>query len=123
MEYSKFIKPKEIAIGETTFAISQIPALESQEVYRVVAKSVKDEGFIGMTMLPTDIVRAMLAYTAVNVNGTWFPLDTAQRIDGYLQDKKALVTLIVAMVRENWGFLADGSLLDVLGLPGEAESE
>lgn len=123
MEYSKFIKPKEIAIGETTFAISQIPALESQEVYRVVAKSVKDEGFIGMTMLPTDIVRAMLAYTAVNVNGTWFPLDTAQRIDGYLQDKKVLVTLIVAMVRENWGFLADGSLLDVLGLPGEAESE
>jgi hypothetical protein len=121
MEYAKFIKPHEVSIGDRTFALSQIPAIESQDLYNVVAKSITDNGLIGMTMLPSSVQRAIMSYVAVKAGEEWFPLDTQTRIDSYLTDSKSdMARLTVLMVKENWGFLADGSLLDVLGLP-EAE--
>lgn len=124
MDYAKFIKPKEVVIDGETYAISQIPALEAQEIYREVAKSYKDYGHIGLTMLPTGVVRAILSYVAIRVDDNWFSLDTETRINGYMKGKNAvLARLCVAMVKENWGFLTDGSLLDVLGLEEAVESE
>lgn len=124
MDYMKFIKPKEVVLDGETYAISQIPALEAQEIYREVAKSYKDNGIIGFTMLSQGIVRAILAYVAVRVDDNWFSLDTETRINGYLQGKKAVqARLLVLMIKENWGFLTDGSLLDVLGLEEAEESE
>ena len=124
MDYTKFIKPKEVVLEGETYAISQIPALEAQEIYREVAKSYKDHGLIGFTMLSQGIVRAILAYVAVRVDDNWFSLDTETRINGYLQGKKTVqARLLVLMIKENWGFLTDGSLLDVLGLEEAEESE
>lgn len=123
MDYSKFIRPKEVEIGGKTYAVSQIPAIESQEAYRDVAKVVREYGPLGMTMLPVGALRDILSYTAVRVNDSWFSLDTESRIDSYLTDKADMNRLVVAMVRENWGFLTDGTLLDVLGLGEGGESE
>lgn len=124
MDYTKFIKPKEVVLDGETYAISQIPALEAQEIYREVAKSYSEHGLIGFTMLSQGTVRAILAYVAVRVDDNWFSLDTETRINGYLQGKKAVqARLLVLMIKENWGFLTDGSLLDVLGLEEAKESE
>ena len=123
MEYGKFIKPREIEIGGTTYAISQIPAIESQDIYRIVAKSVSDNGIIGMTMLPIHQVKTILSYVAVRIDDQWFSLDTDMRINNYLVDKAVMEKLIVLMIRENWSFLADGNLLDVLGIEEAEESE
>ena len=117
MEYAKFIKPREVSVGDRTFALSQIPAAEAQDLYNVVAKSISDNGLIGMTMLPSGVQRAIMSYVAVKAGEEWFPLDTQTRIDSYLTDSKSdMARLTVLMVKENWGFLADGSLLGVLGL-------
>lgn len=121
MEYSKFIKPREVEIGGTTFAISQIPAINAQEIYPVVAECVKENGVLGMTMIPLRACREILSYVAIRIDDTWFSLDTESRVNNYLSDKSTMAKIIVLMVKENWGFLADGSLLDVLGLE-EAES-
>lgn len=124
MDYAKFIKPREVVLDGETYAISQIPALEAQEIYREVAKSYSEHGPIGFTMLSQGAVRAILAYVAARVDDNWFSLDTETRINGYLQGKKAVqARLLVLMIKENWGFLTDGSLLDVLGLEGAKESE
>ena len=123
MEYGKFIKPREVEIGGTTYAISQIPAIESQDIYRIVAKSVSDNGIIGMTMLPIHQVKTILSYVAVRIDDQWFSLDTDMRINNYLVDKSVMEKLIVLMIRENWSFLADGNLLDVLGIEEAEESE
>lgn len=124
MDYTKFIKPKEVVLDGETYAISQIPALEAQEIYREVAKSYSEHGPIGFTMLSQGVMRAILAYVAIRVDDNWFSLDTETRINGYLQGKKAVqARLLVLMIKENWGFLTDGSLLDVLGLEEAKESE
>ena len=120
MDYSKFIKPRDLEVGGKTYAISQIPAIESQEIYREVAKCAKEFGLLGMTMLPAGALRAILSYVAARLNDSWFPLDTESRIDSYITDKADMNRIVVAMIKENWSFLTDGNLLDVLGL-GEAE--
>ena len=75
-------------------------------------------------MLSQGAVRAIFAYVAARVDDNWFSLDTETRINGYLQGKKAVqARLLVLMIKENWGFLTDGSLLDVLGLEEAKESE
>lgn len=123
MDYNKFIKPREVEIGGEIFSISQIPAIESQDLYRVVAKSISENGLIGMTMLPAETVKSILAYVAARTNDQWFPLDTGSRINGHVSDKVTMQKLVVAMIRENWGFLVDGSLLDVLGVQEAGASE
>ena len=123
MEYGKFIKPREVEIDGTTYAISQIPALESQDIYRIVAKSIADNGVIGITMIDSHTARTMLSYVAVRIDDQWFSLDTEMRINNYLVNKNTMERLIVLMVRENWGFLIDGNLLDVLGMEEAVESE
>lgn len=120
MEHSKFIRPREITVGEKTFTVSQIPAIDAQDIYTDVARSIKDNGLIGMTMLPQHVVKSILAYTSAKVNDDWFVLDTEQRLRNYIPDSKTMNILVVNMIKDNWGFLADGNLLDVLGLE-EAE--
>lgn len=120
MEHSKFIRPREITVGDKAFTVSQIPAIDAQDIYTDVAKSIKDNGLIGMTMLPQHVVKSILAYTSAKVNDDWFVLDTEQRLRNYIPDSKTMNILVVNMIKDNWGFLADGNLLDVLGLE-EAE--
>ena len=124
MDYNKFIGAKEIEIGGRKFAVSRIPALEAQtSVYPAVAKCVQLNGLLGTTMLDTAVVREILKYTAVRQDdGSFLELDIDTRInDTFSKNFEDMARLVVAMIRENFGFLTDGNLHEVLGIV-EAET-
>lgn len=116
MQYEKFIQPKEIGIGDRTFAISKIPALEAQPLYNVISKSVTDNGLVGITMLPAPIVEQILGYTALfGDDKIWLTLSNKSIINEVFQkDFGELQELVVAMVKENFDFFVSGRLLDKL---------
>ena len=64
MNYDKFIEPKQINIGERKFTISKIPALKAQVIYTAVAKSVSENGALGMTMLQQ--MRQLIAVAGIH---------------------------------------------------------
>ena len=116
MQYEKFIQPKEIGIGNRTFAISRVPSLEAQTLYNVIAKSVSDNGLIGITILPGSIVEQILGYTALfGDDKIWLTLSNKSIINEVFQnDFGELQQLVVAMVKENFDFFVSGKLLDQL---------
>ena len=125
MNYDKFIEPKQINIGERKFTISKIPALKAQVIYTAVAKSVSENGALGMTMLPTATVRDILNYVAVydESNDYHKVLDTEDSIGNTFNTNVGdMVTVVVRMIHENFGFLTDGNLLALLEAPEEADS-
>ena len=124
MDYNKFICAKEIEIGGRKFAVSRIPAIEAQtSVYPAVAKCIQLNGFLGTTMLDTAVVREILKYTAVRQDdGSFLELDIDTRInDTFSKNFEDMARLVVAMIRENFGFLMGGNLHKVLGIV-EAET-
>jgi hypothetical protein len=126
MNYNEFIQPREITIGNGCFAVSKIPALVAQsEIYPAVAKALSSDGALGLTMLPSRVVSAMLAYTAQRKeDGNWFELDSVDRVNKSFPNIKDMHRLVVEMIKENFGFLIDGGLHEVLGVLGaEAESD
>ena len=125
MQYEKFIQPKEIGIGDRTFAISRIPALDAQQLYNVIAKSVSDNGLIGITMLPGPIVEQILDYTALfGDDKIWLTLSNKSIINEVFQDDFGeLQQLVVAMVKENFDFFVSGKLLDKLVEGEEAATD
>lgn len=125
MNYDKFIEPKQINIGERKFTISKIPALKAQAIYTAVAKSVSENGALGMTMLPTATVRDILNYVAVydESNDYHKVLDTEDSIGNTFNTNVGdMVTVVVRMIHENFGFLTDGNLLALLEAPEGADS-
>lgn len=123
MNYEKFIDKKEVQIGNKTFCISKIPAIEATIIYPKIAKYYSENGVIGLTMFDLDLTKKILAYTAVHNGDDWDVLDLDTRINRALSNQFDMKKLVMLMVQENWGFLTDGSLLDVLGIQGvEAES-
>ena len=125
MNYDKCIEPKQINIGERKFPISKIPALKAQVIYTAVAKSVSENGALGMTMLPTATVRDILNYVAVydESNDYHKVLDTEDSIGNTFNTNVGdMVTVVVRMIHENFGFLTDGNLLALLEAPEGADS-
>ena len=122
MNYEKFIQKKEVQIGDKTFCISKIPAIEATAIYPSVAKYYSDYGLLGLTMFDMELTKKILSYTAAYNNGAWESLDLDNRIAQSLPDQHDLKKLTIMMVKENWGFLTDGSLRDLLGLAEEEES-
>ena len=124
MNYEKFIQRKEVQIGDKTFCISKIPAIEATAIYPSIAKLYSDFGLIGLTMFDVELTKRILSYTAAFNNDAWEVLDLESRITQSLPDQNDLKKLVMMMVKENWGFLTDGSLRDLLGLAEEeAESD
>lgn len=124
MDYNKFIQAREISIGSRTFTVSKIPAIEAQtQSYPAVAKAISTDGILGLTMLKPSAVLDILKYSAVRLeSGSWMELDSIDRINKTFTEVKEMHKLVVEMVKENFGFLIDGSLREVLGVP-EAEVE
>lgn len=115
MNFEKFTQPKTVEIGGRKFTISQIPAIDALRIHNAVAKAIHDEGLMGITMLPPIVDREILSYTALSDNGINIVPDTEQLFNDIFKcrigDAKELVVL---MVRENFGFLISGDLLDKL---------
>ena len=115
MDYNKLIQPKEIKIGDRLFTISKIPALEAQSIYSALAKSVTDNGIIGMTMLPWEVNRQILKYVVFNDNGIHVSLDSDVMCnDTFAKDFGDMQQVILAMIKENFSFFVDGKLLNLL---------
>lgn len=122
MNYEKFIQKKEVQIGDKTFCISKIPAIEATAIYPSIAKYYSDYGLIGLTMFDVELTKKILSYAAAYNNGAWEVLELETTISTSLPDQSTLKKLVMLMVKENWGFLVDGSLRELLGL-AEAEEE
>ena len=122
MNYEKFIQKKEVQIGEKTFCISKIPAIEATAIYPSIAKYYSDYGLIGLTMFDVELTKKILSYAAAYNNGAWEVLELETTISTSLPDQSTLKKLVMLMVKENWGFLVDGSLRELLGL-AEVEEE
>lgn len=125
MGYEGFILPKDKKVESLSIVISKIPALEAQTfVYPAVAKAISTDGMLGLTTLPTPVVAAILKYVAVKQeDGEYLTLDTEERINKtFSQNFKLLPTIVVMMIKENFDFLTDGSLHEVLGIV-EVEAE
>lgn len=115
MNYEKFIQPKNIKIGEREFAISMIPAIDALGIHNIIAKAIADNGLLGITMLPANIDRQLLGYTALLDGDMKLVPSTDTLVNdmfkGNVGDIKALV---IEMVKYNFGFLMGGDLLDKL---------
>ena len=115
MNFEKFIQPKQVKIGDRDFTISMIPALDALPIHNAVAKAIADNGLLGITMLPVAVDRQILGYVAVSEGGVHIVPDTDRLFNdifkGRISDAKELV---IMMVKENFGFLITGDLLDKL---------
>jgi hypothetical protein len=109
-----FIEPKEVVIGDRTFTVSKIPAIQAQRIYGKIIDVVQEKGDIGITALPLDVGAELLKYTAVHDANGKMPLDTNDKINSTFVNLFDLIELQTIMVKENFGFFFDGSLLKVL---------
>ena len=116
MDPKKFLEPKEIEIDGAKFVISKIPAIQAQEVYRLIMKESKDDGDIAMTYLTQETVMLLLAWAASADGEVWSELDTIDKVNFCCPNLMTLIKLEAAMIRYNFAFLFDGSLQKVLGV-------
>lgn len=123
MEYERFIQPKELEIGGQKFAISKIPAIQAQSIYPAIAKSVKDNGLLGLTMLPVDVVRNLMSYAAVKSGEAWMSLGNDEMLADTFKDNFGdMQTLLVNVERYTYGFFVSGDLLNELAEVGATDS-
>lgn len=118
MNTEKFIKAKEISINNRTFVVSKIPAMDAIPIYNEVAKSVSDNGILGITMLPQKTVREIVSFTAlIDDDGISLVPNTEQVFNSiFSEDFGSLQTLIISMVKENFDFFVNGKLLEQLAV-------
>lgn len=116
MNTDKFIKSREVLINEKTFIVSKIPAMDAIPIYNEVAKSVAENGILGITMLPSKTIRDMMSYTAlVDEDGISIVPNTESVFNSiFSEDFGSLQTLVVEMVKENFDFFVSGNLLEKL---------
>ena len=118
MNTEKFIKAKEISINNRTFVVSKIPAMDAIPIYNEVAKSVSDNGILGITILPQKTVREIVSFTAlIDDDGISLVPNTEQVFNSiFSEDFGSLQTLVISMVKENFDFFVNGKLLEQLAV-------
>lgn len=114
MEVEAFINPEVVKIGDREFKLSSIPAVTAQAIYGDIVRSTEEVGDIGMTFLPLNVTKKMLAYAAYQEDGVWYTLEEEHRINQVCPDAITLIRLEAEMIRKNFGFLFNGSLQGVL---------
>ena len=123
MEYEKFIQPKETEIGGRKFAISKIPAIQAQAIYPAIAKSVKENGLLGMTMLSVDVVRSIMSFAAVKRGEAWFCLGNDEMLADTFKDNFGdMQKLLVSIEKYTYDFFVSGDLLDELAAAEATDS-
>lgn len=123
MEYERFIQAKELEIGGRKFAISKIPAIQAQSIYPAIAKSVKEHGLLGLTMLPVDVVRSIMSFSAIQNGEHWFSLGNDETISDTFKDNFGdMQKLLVSIEKYTYGFFVSGDLLDELAAAEATDS-
>lgn len=116
MNFNDFIQKKEVQIGNKTYCISKIPAIQATQIYPKIAKYYSDHGVIGLTMFDIALTKELLSYAAAYNNGAWEVLDLDSIINASFDSQFDMKKLVSIIVKENWGFLTDGNLLELLGI-------
>ena len=98
--------------------MSKIPAMDAIPIYNEVAKSVSDNGILGITMLPQKTVREIVSFTAlIDDDGISLVPNTEQVFNSiFSEDFGSLQTLVISMVKENFDFFVNGKLLEQLAV-------
>ena len=123
MDYEKFIQPKEMEIGGQKFAVSKIPAIQAQAIYPAIAKSVKENGLLGLTMLPVDVVRSLMSFSAVKNGEHWMPLGNDEVLADTFKDNFGdMQKLLVSIEKYTYDFFVSGDLLDELAAAEATDS-
>lgn len=124
MTYNQFIQPEIVDIGGREFAMSKVPAFQAKAVYADLVNCIRDNGDVGRTMISDESVKALFRHCAVRRDdGEMQVLDSVATIEKYLVETKDFITLLVKMQDYNFGFLTDGTLRELLGLPAEGATE
>ena len=115
MDAEKFISPKEVTVNGRQFVISQIPAINALTICNKITNAISKNGIIGITMLPEDVDRDILSYTAISEGGIKISPDTDRLFSDIFKEKIAdAKELVILMITENFGFLIRGDLLGKL---------
>lgn len=122
MRYNQLLEPKEIVIEGQRFAISRIPAIKAIPIHSAIVEAIQKNGALGTTMLNEQTQRAILQYVCADNNGSWDELTTDSSINSFCKDYFVLMSVVKAMVEENFGFFGDGRLLKLLEAE-QAETE
>ena len=123
MDYEKFIQPKEMEIGGQKFAISKIPAIQAQAIYPAIAKSVKENGLLGLTMLPVDVVRSLMSFAAVKNGEHWMPPGNDEVLADTSKDNFGdMQKLRVSIEKYTYDSFVSGDLLDELAAAEATDS-
>lgn len=121
MQYEKFIQPRSIEIDGKEFVISKIPAVDAIPIHNIIAKSIVDNGIIGITMLPFEIDKQLLGYCALISGDLKIVPNTDTLINDVFKGNVGTIkALVIELVKENFGFLTSGDLLSRLSALGEA---
>lgn len=123
MDPKKFLEAKEMEIDGMKFVISKIPAIKAQQIYRSIMQETKDEGDLGMTYLSSQTTIDLLSYTATAEGEEWDALDTEDKINFCCKGIMTMIKLEAAMIRYNYSFLFDGSLLKVLDVLRDSQQD
>lgn len=121
MKYSDLKDARDFKIGDTVFAVSKIRALKAFDIYKKIVELEERWGRLGFSMVDEDTVKNILQYAAYKNESTkneWRCLDNSDDIEAAFSSQKDMLQVLHEMYAENFGFLADGSLLKLLGLQG-----
>lgn len=109
MKYENFIAPETIESHGRKYVISQIPALRAQSLLGQFAKASDGD----LSAVPQSAILDLLSHVAVLLpNGEPIVLAGENYVAEHIPDLATLLDIEMAMLRKNFGFLADG------GLPG-----
>lgn len=121
MKYQNLKDPKEFKIGDTIFAVSKIGALKAFDIYKKIIALEDKWGRLGFSMLDESTLKDALQYVAYKNESTkneWVCIDMTGTIESAFGSTMEMIEVLRKLYDENFGFLADGSLLKLLGLQG-----
>ncbi|RIQ51058.1 hypothetical protein [Bordetella avium] len=105
------IKPRSVMIAdrdgvEKEFIISRLPATAAREV--IAKYPLSNIPKLGDYATSEEVMKKLMSYVAVNVDGRELRLTTQALIDNHVVDGIQLLKLEVEMIQENTGFFERG---------------
>lgn len=117
-----FRNPEVVEIGGRKVTISSIPSVEGLSIYRAIVPFIRDNGSLGITLIPQNIIIQITKFTAVELqDGGKLPLETVDSLNANF-DMFGILSIVKKMYDKNFGFFADGSLQKLLLEEGTAQS-
>lgn len=111
------IKEKEIEVRGRKFTISKLPATVGREV--LFKYSTSNMPKIGDYATSDYIMKKLLSYVAVNVDGRQIQLTTEDLINNHIPDAETLILLEKEMFKYNYSFFTDGKASGFLAMLAE----